>query len=149
MIALNSCRRPWSRASAIVALLGLGIGLAGCANLGDSMVSGAFVDPAKYDYYDCKLLETERAALTARAKDLQGLMDKASTGVAGSVVGEVAYRNDYISVRAQNKLADEAWRRNKCHETTPGAAPATPVAAPAPPPANAKGGHQPSGSAIY
>ena len=38
-------------------------------------------------------------------------MAKAETGVAGSVVAEVAYRNDYIALRAQSKLADEAWRR--------------------------------------
>ena len=46
-------------------------------------------------------------------------MAKAETGVAGSVVAEVAYRNDYISVRAQSKLAEEAWQRNKCRETVP------------------------------
>ena len=43
-------------------------------------------------------------------------MAKAETGVAGPVVAEFAYRNDYISVRAQAKLADEAWRQNRCHE---------------------------------
>ena len=47
-------------------------------------------------------------------------MAKAETGVAGPVVAELAYRNDYIAVRGQAKLADEAWRRNKCRETPAG-----------------------------
>ena len=47
-------------------------------------------------------------------------MAKAETGVAGPVVAELAYRNEYISVRAQSKLAEEAWRRNKCQEEAAG-----------------------------
>ena len=120
-----------------MALLVSGIGLAGCAGLGDGVVSGAFVDPAKYDLYDCKQLEAERKALAVRAAELQGLMAKADTGAAGPVVAEFAYRNDFIFARAQYKLADEAWRRNKCQETpAAAAAPATP------PPADTKQKHQ-------
>ena len=92
--------------------------ISGCAQMGETM-SSAFVDPARYDLYDCKQLETERKSQATRAAELQGLMAKAETGVAGSVVAEVAYRNDYISVRAQQKLAEEAWQRNKCRETVP------------------------------
>ena len=79
-------------------------------------ISPAFADPAKYDLYDCKQLETERKTLATRTAELQGLMTKAETGVAGSVVAEVAYRNDYIAVRGQSKLAEEAWRKNRCQE---------------------------------
>ncbi len=103
--------------------------------MGDTM-SSAFADPAKYDLYECKQLEPERKNLANRAAELQGLMAKAETGAGGAVVAEIAYRNDYIAVRAQQKLAEEAWRRNKCHETPP-AAPA-PVA-PTPPLSSAKG----------
>ena len=54
-------------------------------------------------------------------------MAKAETGVAGPVVAEVAYRNEYIAVRGQAEVAEEAWQRNKCRETPPGAAmPAAP-----------------------
>jgi hypothetical protein len=99
-------------------------------------ISPAFADPAKYDLYDCKQLEAERKAIATRAAELQGLMSKAETGVAGSVVAEVAYRNDYIAVRGQSKLAEEAWRKNRCHESKPdanAAAPTPPVIKPAPP----------------
>jgi hypothetical protein len=139
------------RATAAVALLVVGVGLAGCANMGDTMVS-AFADPAKYDLYECKQLETERKALAIRAADLQRLMAKAETGVAGSVVSELAYRNDYIAVRGQTKLADEAWQRNKCVATIQ-AAPDVPLgpAAASAPPVGGKGGQQParSRSSVY
>ena len=67
-------------------------------------MSPAFADPAKYDFYDCKQLEAERKALATRGAELQGLMAKADTGVAGPVVAELAYRNDYIAVRAQGQI---------------------------------------------
>jgi hypothetical protein len=125
-------RQKLPRAAAAAALFALGSGLAGCASIGET-VTPAFADPAKYDLYECKQLEPERKTLANRAAELQGLMAKAETGVGGSLVAEVAYRNDYISVRAQSKLAEEAWQRNKCHETPPV------VATPAAPPAGAKG----------
>src|SRR5436309_5962228 len=107
-------RPPVLRARAALALLGLGFALSGCAEMSDSMTS-AFADPAKYNLYDCKQLEPERKNLAARAAELQGLMAKAETGAASSIVSELAYRNDYISVRGQQKFAEEAWRSNKCH----------------------------------
>jgi len=149
MFALSSHRQPFSRSLAVLVLLALAGGLTGCAEMGDTMIS-AFADPAKYDLYDCKQLETERTRLSSRAAELQGLMAKAETGVAGPVVAELAYRNEYITVRGQTKLAEEAWRRNKCQETKPAAAvPAAPTA-PAPPP-GVKGVRLPakSGSAVY
>jgi hypothetical protein len=149
MLSRLSHRQPVSRAVAALALFALAIALSGCAQVGETL-SPAFVDPAKYDLYDCKQLEGERKGLTARAAELQGLMAKAETGVAGPVVAEMAYRNDYISIRAQSKLADEAWRRSKCHDTPP----AAPAAAAATPPARApgpgtKGGPSRAGSAVY
>jgi len=155
-------RRPFSRSLvspslvwrrlAVLALLALGATLSGCADMGDTMTS-AFADPAKYDLYECSQLEPERTRLAARAAELQGLMAKAETGVAGPVVAELAYRNDYISTRGQARLADEAWRRNKCKEaikeTKPDAdAKAKPSASAAPPAARGRSPSK-SGSAVY
>jgi hypothetical protein len=61
-------------------------------------------------------------------------------------VSELAYRNDYVSVRGQMRFADEAWRNNRCRETPPGAAavqtrPTRPDIKPAPP--------SRAGSAVY
>lgn len=114
------------RAAAVLALLALGISLSGCADMSDGMTT-AFADPARYELYDCKQLETERKSLANRAAELQGLMAKAETGVGGAVVSELAYRNDYISVRGNMKFADEAWRRNRCREGAVSSTPAPPV----------------------
>jgi hypothetical protein len=137
MIALPAHFRLSLRAVAAMILLAPGVGLGGCADMGNSMLS-AFADPAKYEFFDCKQLEAERKSLATRTAELQGLMAKADTGTGGAVVGELAYRNDYISARAQAKLAEEAWQRGKCHETPPAA---TPPAAPAAAPAKDKSAH--------
>lgn len=124
-------RTVGARAFSLAVLAVAAACLAGCAGAGDGFASGAFVDPAKYELYDCGQLETERATLEARSVELQGYIDKARTGVAGTVVGEVAYRNDYISTRASLKAVDEAWVRGRC------VASATP---PVPPPASGPSG---------
>jgi len=143
MIASLTRSQPSPRAVAVVALLALGFPLGGCADMSEGMTS-AFADPAKYDLYECKQLEGERKNLANRAAELQGLMAKAQTGVGGPVVAELAYRNEYISVRAQTRLANQAWERNKCHPSTP-----TPGVPPAPPPAAKSVPPSASGSAVY
>jgi hypothetical protein len=147
MIVRASFSLPLLRAAAGMALLVLGMVLSGCAEMSDSMTS-AFADPAKYNLYECKQLETERKNLANRAAELQGLMAKADTGVAGPVVAELAYRNEYISVRGQARFAEEAWQRNKCRASAPAAAAPAGIPAPA---ANVRGAPPPSrsGSAVY
>jgi len=145
MFARISFSRSLPRAVAALALLGLGIALTGCADMSESM-SSAFADPAKYDLYECKQLETERKSLATRAAELQGLMAKAETGAAGPLVAELAYRNDYIAVRGQTKLAEEAWQRNKCVATPP--KPEAPVVSSAPP-ANNRRAKSPMRSGSY
>jgi len=150
MIARFALSRPLPLAAATaMALFVLGAGLSGCADMSDSMTS-AFADPAKYDLYDCKQLERERKSLATRQAELQGLMAKADTGVAGPVVAELAYRNDYISVRGQARLADEVWLRNKCRPSAPAPVTAAPVVPVAPSP-NVRAAQPPvrSGNAVY
>jgi hypothetical protein len=148
MPVLLSHRVPISRSLAVLALLALGTGLAGCASVGDA-IAPAFADPAKYDLYECKQLEPTRKELATKAAELEGLMAKAQTGVAGSVVAEMAYRNDLIATRGQQKNAEEAWRRYKCRESKLEAAPAAvaPAEPLAPPPI--AGGPRLPGSPVY
>lgn len=113
---------------ALLALLAAGVALSGCASMSET-IAPAFADPAKYELYDCKQLEGERKLLAKRTDDLQKLMEKAETGAGGAVVSELAYRNDYVAVRGQAQLAEDAWRRNKCRETPPEAT--SPAASPA------------------
>lgn len=129
-----------TRAAAFGGALALAVVLSGCAGIGDSAVSTAFVDPSRYDLYDCKQLDAERTSLAAQTKQLDALIAKAETGTAGPVVAEVAYRNNYISVRAYAKLADEVWARNKCDQA--------PAARPSLPPVGARAPLK-SGGAVY
>ena len=111
---------------AAAALVVAGFALSGCASVSET-IAPAFADPARYDLYDCKQLEKERKDLARRTEDMKRLMDKAETATGGAIVSELAYRNDYIATRGQAQMAEDVWRRNKCHETPPDA----------PPPANA------------
>jgi hypothetical protein len=156
MIASIAQRLLLPRAAVVAPLmlgLTLALGLGGCATsvseVGDNMTL-AFADPAKYDYYDCKLLETERKSLRTRIEDLERLMAKAQTGAGGAVVAELAYRNDYIALRGQQKLAEKAWQRNNCHDAPP-TSDATSAAVTPTAPAKGKGGHSSmkSGGAVY
>lgn len=126
---------------ALLVLLASAAALCGCAGISET-VAPAFADPGRYELYDCKQLEAERKALANRTADLKKLMDKAETGAGGAVVSELAYRNDYVSVRGQAQLAEDAWRRNKCRETPPEAAapaaPPSPAAAAKPAPKSGK-----------
>jgi hypothetical protein len=145
MIVRIPYSQPKLRAAAVAALLGLGLALSGCAEMSDGLTI-AFADPAKYDLYDCKQLETERAKLATRSAELQGLMARAQGGAAGPVVAEVAYRNDYLAVRGQTRFAEEAWQRNKCVAT--GVVSVAPAVSSVPP-GNGNGAHSRSGSAVY
>jgi hypothetical protein len=148
MTARTRQLKPLPFTSAPIVLLVLGVTVSGCANMSDGM-STAFADPAKYDLYDCKQLETERKSLATRTAEVQGLMTKAETGVGGSVVSELAYRNDYIALRGQSKFAEEAWQRNKCQASAPAAAAPAAPAASASPPVRGAGSPKRSGSAVH
>lgn len=96
------------------AFAGLGLLLAGCASGGGEALTSAYVDPSRYALYDCVQLRTALRNHSTRAAELQGLINKAQGGFAGGVVSEVAYRNDYITARANYKLAEAEWQRNGC-----------------------------------
>ena len=156
MIASIAQRHLLPRAAAVAPLLlglTLTLGLGGCAtsvsDIGDNMTL-AFADPAKYDYYDCKQLESERKSIATKMEELQRLMAKADTGVAGPVVAELAYRNDYIAYRGQQKLAEKAWQRNNCHDSPPTLDGTSATAAPTPlSPGKGARPSMKSGSAVY
>lgn len=136
MVESTALVKTMPRVAAAAALVALALALSGCADMGGDAWTTAFADPSQYELYDCKQLEPVRKSLAARQAELQGLMAKAQTGAGGPVVSELAYRNDYVAVRGQARLADDAWHKNNCHETPPplpvAAASPTPNAKPAP-----------------
>ena len=100
--------------------------LGGCATGG--VTSSLFVDPSRYDLYDCKQLATERATVDTRVVQLEGLIAKAETGVAGGLVSGLAYQGDYAQARAQRDLIDQKRASNNCSAEAPPV-----IAVPAPP----------------
>ncbi len=90
--------------------------LTGCATGG--VTSSVFVDPSRYDLYDCKQLATERVSVDKKVTDLEALMAKAETGVAGGLVSGLAYQADYSQAKAQRDLIDQKRASNNCPAET-------------------------------
>ncbi len=103
--------------------------LSGCATGGDATLS-PFADPAHYDLYDCAQLDTARRPVAEKLSELRGLMAKAETGAAGSLVSGVAYQSEFTATKAQLDLIDQNRRRNNCGEIVPD----KPATSSAPPP---------------
>lgn len=73
-----------------------------------------FVDPGRYSAFHCKDLIAESQNLANRERDLRNLMDKASEGGGGSVIGGFAYRSDYEIVLEQQKVLRREVAAKKC-----------------------------------
>jgi hypothetical protein len=86
--------------------------LSGCG-IGDGP-GALFVDPGRYVAYHCNELADRWKQLLAREKELRNLMDKASEGGGGVVIGTLAYRSDYESVKTEQKLLQRTAAEKKC-----------------------------------
>lgn len=111
-----------------VAVLGaMAIGFGACASGGESAFgSSVFVDPSKYDLYNCQQLATARQTSNNRVIELEGLMAKAESGAGGALVSGLAYQTDYRAERAQRDAIDQKMARNNCSAEL--AAPPAPAA---------------------
>jgi hypothetical protein len=98
-----------------LALLAL-VPLAGCGSDGAGAI---FIDPGRYTLYHCDELATRRKALIARETELRGLMERASESAAGSVIGSLAYRSEYDSVIAEQRLLQRNAAGKNCSFAVP------------------------------
>jgi hypothetical protein len=100
------------------ALSGLAIvTLSGC---GLSDGAGAlFVDPGRYALYHCDDLAARRKVLMTRENELRGLIERAGESPGGAVIGSLAYRSDYDSVLAEEKLLARDAVEKKCSFASP------------------------------
>src|SRR5882672_2570651 len=71
-------------------------------------------DPGKFQYHSCDQLNAAAKAASIRVQDLKALMAKADQGVAGPLVGAVAYRTDYLAANEDLRLIDETARAKNC-----------------------------------
>lgn len=97
------------------------VALAAIALAGCSMPDGPgtlLVDPGRYTLYHCPDLAARWKALRTREKELRSLMDKASEGGGGAVIGAIAYRSDYESVLTEQKLVQHSAAEKNCGPIT-------------------------------
>jgi hypothetical protein len=98
----------------------LGLVLCGLTGCGMSDGAGAlFVDPGRYTLYRCDDLAARRKVLVARETELRGLIEKASESPGGAVVGSLAYRSEYDSVLAEQKLLQRKAEEKNCGFVAP------------------------------
>lgn len=107
---------PCGGRSAMLAkvLLGAAIGVAAAGCSTSNGPGSLFVDPGHYDSYHCNDLQTRWQYLNKREIELRNLMDKASTGPGGTVIGAVAYGTDYQSVLTEKKLVQQQATEKNC-----------------------------------
>jgi predicted small secreted protein len=100
--------------------------------------TSAIIAPGHYSAYHCDGLAAQLKALLAREQQLTNLMDRASEGGGGVLIGNLAYRADYENAVAEEKVLRTTAAEKKC-DLPPPAAPAspTPAASTARPPAPA------------
>jgi hypothetical protein len=138
--AQGSCRRPVAGLSrcprtgpTAVGLVFAAATLAGCS-FSDGL-SSYLVDPGHYSVYHCKDLVVRLNQLLAREKDLRNLMDRASEGGGGAVIGALSYRTDYEKVLADEAVLRRTAAEKKCELGPPPSSQLPgPSAAPASPP---------------
>jgi hypothetical protein len=85
--------------------------LAGCTNGAGSLL----VDPGRYSAYHCNDLAARWKVLVAREKELRDLMDRADQSSSGAVIGSLAYRSDYESVRSEESLLQREAAEKNCN----------------------------------
>jgi hypothetical protein len=78
-----------------------------------------FVDPGRYTLYHCDDLAARRKALIVRENELRGLIERAGESPGGAVVGSFAYRSDYESVLAEEKLLQRNAAEKNCSFAAP------------------------------
>jgi hypothetical protein len=110
---VRSVRNNWRGALSSFAVLAL----TGC---GLSDGAGAlFVDPGRYTLYHCDDLAARRKVLMARENELRGLIERAGESPGGAVIGSLAYRSDYDSVLAEEKLLQRNAAEKNCSFASP------------------------------
>ena len=76
-----------------------------------------FVDPGKYDLYDCNALGLRWKELIAREKELKSLIERSNESAAGGVIGSLAYRSDFDTALSEKILVQRRAADLKCSVT--------------------------------
>lgn len=116
-VADRGCR-GWRAALSSFAMLVALLALNGCGLSSDG-AGALFVDPGRFTLYHCDDLAARRKVLVARENELRGLIERAGESPGGAVVGSFAYRSDYDSVLAEEKLLQRTAAEKNCSFASP------------------------------
>jgi hypothetical protein len=116
--------QSWRRRMAFARLLPsiVAVALAGCSEGPGTLL----IDPGRYSAYHCKDIAAQWKVLTAREKELRDLMARANQGGGGAVIGSLAYRTDYETVRSEERLLQREAAEKNCNSTPQSAIQSTP-----------------------
>ena len=105
-------RRERFRAAAVSARLAMS--LAGVAAGCSTSVDAYLIDPGHYSAYHCNELVDRLKELQRRENDLRNLMEKASEGGGGTVIGGMSYRANYEKAVGEEKVLRRTAADKKC-----------------------------------
>lgn len=105
----------------VVALIGFA--LAGCGSVGNEFTT-PFVDPARYDYHDCRQLDASLTNYRETEERLARLMQAGSREAGGDVMVEIGYRPQMTQATSHRRLIERKRMEKGC------AAPSVPSAQP-------------------
>jgi hypothetical protein len=109
----SSCRpRRGFFVKGAIALLPMA--LAGAAAGCSAGVDTYLIDPGHYSAYHCNELVNRLKELQKRESDLRNLMDKASEGGGGTVIGGMSYRANYEKAVGEEKVLRRTAADKKC-----------------------------------
>ena len=72
------------------------------------------VDPGHYSAYHCKQLVDRLKQLQTHETDLRNLIDKASEGGGGTLIGGMSYRANYEKAVGEEKVLRRTAAEKKC-----------------------------------
>ena len=115
-------RRAAAGAVGAGAALCLAALLSACTMSDDSM-SRFLVAPDKYVLYSCPEIAEALKAKLEEERKLQGLIARAAQGAGGQVVGDIAYRPDYLAAHGEVLDLRQAAAAKNCPDIPAAAGP--------------------------
>ncbi len=82
-------------------------------------VGSFIVDPGHYSVYHCKDFAPRLVYLSNREHQLRNLMDRASEGDGGVLIGNLSYRAEYENVLGEEKVLRRAAAEKNCDINPP------------------------------
>jgi hypothetical protein len=89
------------------------LAITGCSAVSDP-AGFTIASQDRYDFMSCKEIVAQRAAQTARMKELGDRIEKAEASPGGFIISAAAYRSEYVQARALAAAAERAARLNNC-----------------------------------